>query len=222
MIQFIFLGLLFVDYLIHLYSEFIDNKTLRYVTKPLLMPLVLLYYIFSLSFTAINWFLIIALVFGLLGDISLMIGREGKWFMMGLGSFLIGHIFYIITYLTLLGTDILQFPPLGWLLLIPLVVITLFFFFRIKGKMGDLKIPTISYIIVIFLMSFFAMLLLAVFPELAFSLTYIGAILFIISDGIIAVDKFDVNIPKRGVYIMLTYVLAQFFITQGIILYQIL
>jgi len=190
---------------------------MRYATKPLLIPLIILYYIFTVSLFTINWFLIIALIFGLLGDISLMIGREGKWFMMGLGSFLIGHIFYIIVYIMIMESSIVLFPALGWLLLIPLVIITLFIYFRIKGKMGDLQIPTIVYMVVIFMMSFFAMLLLPKFSIIGFTFVYIGAILFIVSDGLIAIDKFDVDIPKERVFIMITYVLAQLFITQGVI-----
>ncbi|TXT60691.1 MAG: putative membrane protein [Promethearchaeota archaeon] len=221
MIQYIFLGILIADYIIHIGSEVIENKPLRFATKPFLMPLVILYYIFSVGVAMVNWFLVIALIFGTLGDISLMIGREGKWFMMGLGSFLIGHIFYIITYLLLSGTSLLQFPVWGWLFLIPLIAITLLLYMRIKDKMGDLQVPTIVYIVVIFMMSFFAMLLLSIFEIFDFTLVYLGAILFIISDGIIAIAKFDVDIPKERVYIMITYVLAQLLITQGIILYQI-
>jgi len=221
MIQYIFLGILLFDYILHVYSEAIENKTLRYITKPLLMPLIIFYYIFSVNLNTLNWFLIIALIFGMLGDISLMIGREGKWFMIGLGSFLVGHIFYIITYLLLSASSLLQFPPIGWFLLLPLVGLTLFFFLRIKGNMGELQIPTMIYLVVIFLMSFFAMLLLSVFSPLAFIFVYIGPILFIISDGLIAVDKFDTKISKEGVYVMITYVLAQLFITQGIIFYQL-
>jgi len=185
------------------------------------MPLIILYYIFNVNLLAINWFLVIALIFGMLGDISLMIGREGKWFMIGLGSFLVGHIFYIITYLLLSASSLLQFPPIGWFLLLPLVGLTLFFFLRIKGKMGELQIPTMIYLVVIFLVSFFAMLLLSVFSPLAFIFVYLGPILFIISDGLIAVDKFDTKISNEGVYVMITYVLAQLFITQGIIFYQL-
>jgi len=221
MIQYIFLGILLFDYIIHVYSEAIDNKTLKFITKPLLMPLIILYYIFNVNLLAINWFLVIALIFGMLGDISLMIGREGKWFMIGLGSFLVGHIFYIITYLLLSASSLLQFPPIGWFLLLPLVGLTLFFFLRIKGKMGELQIPTMIYLVVIFLVSFFAMLLLSVFSPLAFIFVYLGPILFIISDGLIAVDKFDTKISNEGVYVMITYVLAQLFITQGIIFYQL-
>lgn len=227
MIQFAFLIVFFIDFAIHIISEVLENKTLRYITKPLLVPLILLYYttgiFIELGLTHILWPLIVALIFGWLGDIFLMLGREENYFMFGLGSFLIGHLFYIVLYsgVILFYGNILQFPVWGWLLVIPLVAIGGFFYYRIRGKMGDLTVPTIVYLVVIFFMSFVAMLLLSVPNLLAFALVYIGACLFMISDGIIAVDKFDTQISKNRIYVMITYGMAQFLISQGIYLIQL-
>ncbi len=221
MIQYIFLALFFIVYTVHVFNEIIDKKTIRYITKPLLMPLIILYYIFGVGFQSIYWLLIIALVFGWLGDIFLMLGHEGNWFMLGLGSFLIGHIFYIILYL-LINENILMFPLWGLLLLIPLIFLALFFYLRIHGKMEELTIPTIIYIITIFSMSVCASLLLSTFNLISFLFVYLGPILFMISDGMIALNKFNKPIQDSGVYIMFTYGLAQFFIAQGILLSQIL
>jgi uncharacterized membrane protein YhhN len=191
------------------------------MTKPLLMPLIILYYVFGVGFESIYWLLIIALVFGWLGDIFLMLGHEGNWFMLGLGSFLIGHIFYIILYL-IINKNILMFPVWGLVLLIPSIFLALFFYSKIHGKMGDLTIPTIIYLITIFTMSVCATLLLSEFNSISFLFVYLGPILFMISDGMIALDKFNKPIPKNGVYVMFTYGLAQLFIAQGILLSQIL
>jgi uncharacterized membrane protein YhhN len=227
MIQFIFLIVFFIDFVVHIISEALENKTLRYITKPLLVPLILLYYttgiFIELGVSNILWPLVVALIFGWLGDIFLMLGREGNYFMYGLGSFLIGHIFYIILYsgVILLFGNLLSFPLWGWLLIIPLVIIVGLFYYRIRGKMGDLTIPTIAYLVIIFLMSFFALLLLSVPNLLAFALVYSGACLFMISDGMIAVDKFDTKIPYSRVFVMLTYATAQYLITQGIFLIQL-
>jgi uncharacterized membrane protein YhhN len=227
MIQFVFLIVFFIDFAIHIVSEAIENKTLRYITKPLLVPMILLYYttgiFIELAITHILWLLVIALIFGWLGDVFLMLGREGNYFMLGLGSFLIGHIFYIILYTLVIFSfgNLLLFPIWGWLLIIPILVIAGFFYYRIRGKMEDLTVPTVIYLVIISLMSFFALLLLSVPNLLAFSLVYIGACLFMISDGMIAVDKFDVKIPYSRVFVMLTYATAQFLITQGIFLIQL-
>jgi uncharacterized membrane protein YhhN len=220
MIEFVFLALFFVVYGVHVVNEFFANKTVRQITKPLLIPLIILYYIFGVGFSSVYWLLILALIFGWCGDIFLMIEREEKWFMLGLGSFLIGHIFYIILYALRIG-NILAFPLWGLILFVPLVISILFFTFRIKGKMGDMTVPTSIYIITIFLMSVFALLLLAGFELPAFLFVYFGAILFMVSDGIIAINKFDTPIQKNRVYVMLTYGLAQLFIAQGFLLSQL-
>ncbi len=228
MIQYIFLILFFVDFAIHIVSEIIENKNLRYMTKPLLVPLILLYYIvgvfLELGAIHIFWPLVFALIFGWLGDIFLMLGRGGRFFMLGLGSFLIGHLFYIFLYIGMkfLFWNRLIFPIWGWILVLPLIAIVGFFYYRIRGKMGDLTVPTLTYLVVIFIMSFFGLLLLSITDIFGTLLVYIGAFLFMISDGMIAVDKFDMEIPKSRVFVMLTYGLAQFCIAQGIFLLQIL
>jgi uncharacterized membrane protein YhhN len=163
-----------------------------------------------------NWLLILALIFGYLGDIALMIGREGKWFMMGLGSFLIGHIFYIIAFLLSI-TDITQFPIWGFLLFIPSIGVALIFIYMIKGKMGDLQKPTLIYIIVITVMSLTATLRFAELQGPSFLMVWIGSLLFMIADGIIALDKFHKEIPHSRVYVMIPYGLAQFLIVQGLL-----
>ncbi|TFF87741.1 MAG: lysoplasmalogenase, partial [Promethearchaeota archaeon] len=194
-----------------------------FITKPPLVPLLILFYIFSIIPRLPNWAFILGLFFGFLGDVFLMLGREAKWFMYGLSSFLIGHIFYIITF-GLSIFNILAFPWWGFLLIIPEILMVAVVLVKIKGKMGNLRIPTLVYVGVIFLMSFFAVLRLATYQIISFSflLPWIGSLLFIISDGIIALDKFDKHIPHDRFLVMITYGLAQYLITQGIIISQIL
>jgi uncharacterized membrane protein YhhN len=48
----------------------------------------------------------------------------------------------------------------------------------------------------------------------------LGAILFILSDSVIALNKFksdDLNIPMPRLIIMVTYILGQFLIVEGVI-----
>jgi uncharacterized membrane protein YhhN len=52
----------------------------------------------------------------------------------------------------------------------------------------------------------------------SFQLVFIGSLLFVISDSMIAVDKFYGEIPQAGFWIMLTYISAQYLIMRGLIL----
>ncbi|MFO8017151.1 MAG: lysoplasmalogenase [Promethearchaeia archaeon] len=215
MLHIIFLILFFADYGLHLYGTYLEHKKLRWVTKPLLLPFIIVVYI-SGAFPDLNILLIIGLIFGWLGDIFLMIDREEKWFILGLGSFLMGHIFYIIIFLLSIP-NLLDFSFLGILYLIPAALIALYVLYRIKGKMGDMTKPVLIYMGVIFLMGLSAVLRYAGGQEISFFLVLIGSILFIISDGLIALDKFHKEIDQVHVYIMATYAIAQFCIAYGFI-----
>jgi uncharacterized membrane protein YhhN len=46
----------------------------------------------------------------------------------------------------------------------------------------------------------------------------IGAILFIISDSLIAINKFAFSIPLSGLWVMATYIAAQYLILEGVLL----
>ena len=46
---------------------------------------------------------------------------------------------------------------------------------------------------------------------------FIGAIFFVTSDSILAIDKFHEPIPLASFWIMITYLIAQFCITDGIL-----
>lgn len=217
MIEYIFLIAYFVFLTFHVLAEYYENKKGRFATKPFLMSLLIFYYAFSIPLAQYDWLLILALIFGWLGDISLMIGREGKWFMLGLGSFLIGHIFYILSFLLSIS-DITQFPLWGFIYFIPTILTALIFLSMIKGKMGDLQKPTVIYILIITIMSISTTLRLADVQGTSFYLVWIGSILFMIADGIIALDKFHKEIPHSRVYVMIPYGLGQFLIVQGILL----
>lgn len=216
MLQIIFLVLFFADYGLHLYGTYLEHKKIRWITKPLLVPFITLFYV-SGTFPLINIFLIVGLIFGWLGDVFLMIGREGKWFILGLGSFLIGHIFYIVTFLLSIP-NLLNFSLLGFLYIIPAAFIALYVLYKVKGKMGDMTKPVLVYMGVIFLMGFSAVLRYAGDQGLSFFLVLIGSILFILSDGFIALDKFNKKIKHVHVYIMSTYAIAQLFIAYGFLI----
>jgi uncharacterized membrane protein YhhN len=51
-------------------------------------------------------------------------------------------------------------------------------------------------------------------------LLMIGAALFVASDSILALNKFKKHFDLAGIYIMATYILAQFFIVVGSIRYR--
>ncbi|MFX1574197.1 MAG: lysoplasmalogenase [Promethearchaeota archaeon] len=220
MIEYIFLVLFFIIAIVEIFGEFKDNKKIEYCTKPLLMPLLILFYTFGVienaSIARVNWFIIIALLGGCAGDIFLMLEDQDKWFLFGMGSFLINQIFYIISFFVSIR-EYSAFDSWGLFLLGPAILILVFTVPRFINKTGDMKIPVVVYITAIFLMHVAALLRLADprLQGLPFILVYIGSISFLFSDSIIAVNKWDVEVTHARLIIMTTYIMAQFYITLG-------
>lgn len=187
----------------------------RYITKPsLLISLVFYFYGQSKGLDSkTRMMMSIALVFSLSGDILLMFDEHSNiYFMLGLVSFLLAHIFYCVVFLRKRNSKI---KPLE--LIAILSIYGLGFFYLLKDSLNDLLIPVIVYMIVILIMVITAYLRYKRVPEKSFILVFFGALLFIISDTILAMDKFYRPIPFSGVYIMLTYAIAQYFIVLGIL-----
>lgn len=220
MIEYIFLVIFFIIAIVEIFAEYKDNKKLEYLTKPLLMPLLILFYIFGVlentSMLNVDWLIVVALIGGWAGDIFLMLENEEKWFLFGMGAFLINQIFYIISFLLSI-TNITNFSTWGLFLLGPAILIILFTVPRFIKKTEDMKIPVIVYMAAILTMHIAALLRLADFSGLPFVLVYIGSISFIYSDAMIAVNKWTGEFPNARLVIMTTYILAQFSIALGAI-----
>jgi len=220
MIEYIFLVLFFIFVIVEVFAEYKDNKKIEYCTKPLLMPLLILFYIFGVvettSITNVDWLIIIALLGGCAGDIFLMLENEDKWFLFGMGAFLINQIFYIISFFLSI-TDITNFVTWGYFLLGPAILVLVFTVPRFIKKTEDMKIPVLIYLLAILLMHIAAILRFAEFQGLPFILVYVGSISFIFSDACIAVNKWAGEFINARLIIMTTYILAQFYITLGVL-----
>ena len=219
MIEYIFLVLFFVLSIIRIFGEYKDNDKIAYVFKPLLMPMLILFYIFGVieatgAITNVNWLIIIALLGGMLGDIFLMLKNEEKWFLFAMVAFLINQIFYIISFFLSI-TTYSTFNPWVLFLLGPTLLILLFTVPRFLNKLGDMKIPVLVYMVAILLMHIAALIRLSTVQGIASILIFIGSISFIFSDSCIAVNKWAREFTNAPLIITTTYLMAQFYITLG-------
>ncbi|MES2794478.1 MAG: lysoplasmalogenase, partial [Bacteroidota bacterium] len=81
-------------------------------------------------------------------------------------------------------------------------------------KLGDLKIPVVLYFMAILTMVLSA---LTLWNSHSYGkIVFHGALLFMVSDSLIAINKFQFAVPFAGFLIMSTYILAQWFIVDGI------
>ena len=187
---------------------------LHQVTKPLLMP-VLMIWLFRNMHTGGRAFLLGGLFFSWLGDIALLLeDRHPLLFIAGLVGFLITHICYIIYFgkIRSAAPSLIRQKP--WLvLLVAAYGIGLVTF--LYPKLGDLRMPVMAYAVVICTMLLFSLHVFYKVHRTAAMLFTGGALCFVLSDSLLAINKFYQPFTGAGVAIMLTYCAAQFCIVRG-------
>ena len=192
----------FILLAIEIYFSTSHQNSMVKITKPILMPLLML---MALQLKVNDKYLYIALLFSLLGDIFLMFGGN-LYFMLGLGSFLLAHVFYILLFKNQFKFSLLSVTPF-------FAATLSYFMFIKKGIDPNLLIPVSVYCLVITLMGIFAAGRKT--NKYSYNLILIGSILFIISDSLIAFNKFYQPLPASSFWVMSTYGLAQFLIVLG-------
>ncbi|SHL84267.1 lysoplasmalogenase [Flavobacterium saccharophilum] len=201
-------------YLIILLAEY---ETLDLFLKPVLIPLLAFGNYFYRSFST-KKALLAALLFSWIGDVILLFADIAEiYFILGLVSFLTAHIIYCVLFnkqiksrvhknkITFaIGSLLVAFYLIGMLsILLP--------------SLGDLKIPVIIYASVISIMLLFAFNGFLVWQKPGNKYIFVGAIVFVISDSILAINKFYAPVERSSFFIMLTYLVAQYLIVVGIL-----
>ena len=195
---------------------FIGQDEIAWYLKPILLPFLILETYSSENFKTKN-LLLSALFFSWIGDIILMFADKGElYFIFGLVSFLIAHIIFILLF-SKQEKENTSTNKLFW---VGLVIVGIYLFGMLSllyPSLGDLKIPVTVYAITIS-----TMLLMAIKGYFNWSkpnnlTVLLGALIFVSSDSILAINKFHSELPKSGFLIMITYIVAQFLITKGIL-----
>lgn len=190
--------------LIGVYAESVS----RWITKPLLMTILIIYYV-SVSKTKYPA-MMLALITALLGDLFLLID-VGNIFVVALFCFLIVHLMYT----NIFKKQMDQIETIDWIGSLSVVGSGILIGTYIIPQTGSLKVQVSIYICVIVLMAVMAILRNR---QLAgYVMVVIGALLFLVSDTVLAIDKFVTPFYLGNVIIMATYGLAQYFIVDGYI-----
>ncbi len=213
----IILGVYLVVGGLNVSARFFDLQDLHLYTKPLLMPL-LIYYLYRYAdgnITLPRMLLAGALLFSWIGDLLLM-GTGDLYFLGGLGAFLIAHVFYSITFYKSVRSK----PKFNILYLIPLGVFGFFILRAVIPGAGDMAVGVIIYSAGILIMAFMASIRGRVTSISSYYLVVIGAYLFVISDSLIALERFHTPLYQGGVFIMTTYISAQLLIVRGVLIHK--
>jgi alkylglycerol monooxygenase len=153
-----------------------------------------------------QWLLIAALLASLAGDVFLML--PANLFIPGLASFLVAHLFYI----ALFHKGLVWFPARRVLLAALLIGGTMYAFLWIGLTSATLKGAVGAYVLVIALMAAQAIGRATVLRDAPSMAVATGAGIFMLSDSLIAIDRFVTPIPLAGLWILSTYYAAQILI----------
>jgi Predicted membrane protein len=152
-----------------------------------------------------------ALLLSALGDVFLGLGGE-QWFVYGLSSFLIAHVFYIALFVRQWPHPPAASAPRRVVAAL-LIVFAAAMFAGLWPSLGEMKLPVAAYMCALTGMS-----LTATLADFRAWWVVIGAALFVLSDSLIAVGKFMSPIAYSDYIIWATYYTAQVFIALGFIL----
>lgn len=193
---------------------------LHQICKPLLMIALLIYFWDKSDIRKDEkWvsFVTLALAFSWVGDIMLLFTyKHFLFFFAGLTAFLGAHIVFIIAYRKATFNDELNFT---WSFF-PLVVIAylaLMAYLILPYVDSVIQVPITLYALILALMVMIAWYRKNQTTDESFQLVVLGAALFIISDSILAINRFSHTIPYAGVAVMGTYIIAQWLIVNGLL-----
>lgn len=195
-------------------------------TKPFLMPCLLQSIIPLLKHNNNKkglLLLFLALYFAWQGDVFLIPETKGVvsevGFILGLLSFLIMQILYIIIFNSIEGIGLVSKYPL---LATPYILLYVGVNYIINPYVEDLLIPVLVYSACLIYMAICSLNLVGKIPTPYAVTITVGSLLFAISDAIIAFQKFNLintSSMTQGA-IIFTYIIAQLLIVLGYILYK--
>lgn len=216
--KYVILTLLAVFTAIHLYHSYRDDDKKRKYTKPFLLLLILAYYLTSTK--DYSYVLIAALITSWLGDV-LLIPHGNLWFTFGGLSFMAAHVLFIIVY-----TGNFGYSKMLLLFAIPAAVIYYGISAVIIHTLSPstpkvMLLPMYFYLLSNSTMNIFALMQLVSLKNAGSVIAYVGAVLFFISDCTLFLVRYYKNkdlVFKRHFTVMLTYVVGELLITQGVLM----
>lgn len=204
---------------VELIGEASANTTLVYITKPLLMPLLAIWFYNETANSRrfLRSSVISALGFATAGDVLLMFAGNAQaelYFLLGLGAFMFCQLFYAGGFIQTAGKNSYLIRHPWWAVPFAMYTIALLNWLWPAIPEG-LHGPVAMYGLVISLMALSVMNLYHSIPAQAFNLMLAGAVFFVVSDSLIAVNKFGHPFTGARVAIMLTYILGQWLLVAG-------
>ena len=200
---------------VHLYCCFHAHEDIRKATKVFLMPFLALTYYLGCPKEKFSKVILCAIIFGYLGDLFLIIENL---FLLGVVSFLVGHLLYIITFLV--ETGLKNYRKNLFVFLLVCIIYAyieseVLRYFRPALLKAGLWGPLFIYTSILAILNVSSAIYAYCYANIYSILTYIGSLVFFISDCILAKQLFSEYNRYYQILIMSTYILGQSLISLG-------
>lgn len=208
--------LVLVSAVLATWSEARGRKPVHYVTKPLTTVLIIAVAALAAASAttgspvpaAYKMLVLAGLVFSLFGDAALMF--PDKLFVAGLVAFLAAQVLYIFAFKPAVGY------PVSVMTFLPFIFYGLLMFFILAPGLGPMKLPVLVYIGAITTMAGFAANRYVHLGGTRPLLAFIGAVLFLVSDSVLAYDRFGKKLGLARILVLGTYFPAQLLIALSV------
>ncbi len=205
--------------LVVLSAEYFQLTWTYYLSKPLVLILVLIFFRMQTGSTN-NLFrnlMIAGFAFSSAGDLLLMFTKHDEnFFIAGLVAFLITHVCYTAGFITQIFKNKAWNQHWGQLAFSTLFVVYGAEFFIInRTSFGEMTIPVMIYCLAITSMGVAAVMRDRDKYSGGYFMVLTGALFFVVSDSLLATNKFIFTFNYSGTLILATYFIAQYFIATG-------
>jgi len=197
------------------------------VVKALIIPSLMVYYhrVARKKYSLFHRLMMTGFLFSFFGDVLLQLSN-GKidlpvdpnlLFLTGLGSFLITQVLYMVAFNLPKGKNSIFTSRIYQMILVIAYGLLLMWLLYNKLVTDEVnyRLPVILYTIVILTMLVSALNRYGKVNGVSYMLVAIGAILFVASDSMIAINRFLEKFDFARIFIMSTYITAQYLIALG-------
>jgi uncharacterized membrane protein YhhN len=204
------------------YAVWVGNRRLEWIAKPGVMISLSLWFSTypAWALTGPGGIYLVGMLFSLAGDVFLMLDR--RHFIKGLLAFLFSHLAYISVFnqpSMLLEPGTLALAALLAVIvgvLLRQIIISL----RSSGKPGlVLPVTVYGFVLMLTCWSTLVCLLRPEWPDTAAAMAAGGGVLFLLSDSLLAWNRFVRPIPRGRLWTMLSYHWSQFLLASSVLSY---
>jgi uncharacterized membrane protein YhhN len=196
--------------ILHIRAEYYGPQYHVYLFKPLTMVCIILIALLKMrdNLSLYAYAVIAGLLCSIAGDVFLMLPSDQ--FIAGLASFLVAHLLYIVAF-----SYRRRFRPLSWSM-VPFALYGIVIFAILSPHLGEMKVPVLAYVVVILVMGWRAYEGWAQTGQGAALVAFFGALLFIVSDSVLGINRFRGHFEIARALNLSTYFTAQWLIALSI------